>query len=80
MSITTGCTAGSLTACRLRTFVIRFYINQYIYDDENKIKAIIRICENTNWSNKYTEYIYNSKNQITEINDYEDATIYVNRY
>lgn len=57
-----------------------FYINQYIYDDENKIKAIIRICENTNWSNKYTEYIYNSKNQITEINDYEDATIYVNRY
>lgn len=57
-----------------------FYINQYIYDDVNNIKAIIRICQNSNWSNKYTKYIYNSQGQIKEISDYEDATIYVNRY
>lgn len=50
-----------------------FYINQYIYDDKNKIKATIRICENSNWSKKYTKYIYNSKGQIKEINDYDFA-------
>ena len=54
--------------------------NQYLYDDKKNIKAIIRICENANWSNKYTKYIYNSKGLITQINDYEDATIYVSRY
>ena len=50
-----------------------FYINQYIYDDKNKINATIRICENSNWSKKYTKYIYNSKGQIKEINDYDFA-------
>ena len=57
-----------------------FYINQYLYDDKKNIKAIIRICENATWSNKYTKYIYNSKGLISQINDYEDATIYVSRY
>lgn len=57
-----------------------FLINQYIYDDEKNIKAVIRVCDNSEWSKEYTQYIYNSKGQITEISDFEDATIYVNRY
>ena len=30
VSITTGCTAGSLTACRLRTFVRRFFFLTFL--------------------------------------------------
>ncbi len=57
-----------------------FYINQYFYDGLGELKYIIRICENTNWSNKFTEFVYNGKNQLVKEISYADATIYKERY
>lgn len=57
----------------------RFYINQYLYDSDT-ISAEIRICQNSNFDEKFTKYKYNSDGQIREISDYGDGTIYKFRY
>ena len=57
-----------------------FYISQYIYDERGLARCLIRICENTNWADDYTEYTYNEKGQLVKEVGYEDATIYTQRY
>ncbi len=57
-----------------------FYISQYLYDENNRLKSIVRICENKNWDNKYIEYSYNKNNLPEKKISYRDATIYKNRY
>lgn len=57
-----------------------YYINQFLYDEKGRIRCAMRVCQNSNWSNDYTEYIYNEKNQLIEKIGYEDATIYNERY
>lgn len=57
-----------------------YYINQYLYDETGRVRCLIRICENENWSNKFTEFSYNEKNQLVKQVGYEDATIYTDRY
>lgn len=57
-----------------------FYISQYLYDENNRLKSIVRICENSYWDEKYIEYSYNKKNQPEKKISYRDATIYKNRY
>ena len=50
------------------------------YDGEPLARCLVTICENTNWSNKYTEFTYNEKGQLVEKVGYADATIYTDRY
>lgn len=57
-----------------------FYISQYLYDQNKRLIGIIRICENSNWGNKYIEYEYNEDNLLIKKIGYEDATIYTKRY
>lgn len=57
-----------------------FYISQYLYDENNHLLNIIRICENSNWDEKYIEYSYNKNNLPEKKISYRDATIYKNRY
>ena len=57
-----------------------FYISQYLYDENNRLINIIRICENSNWDEKYIEYSYNKNNLPEKKISYRDATIYKNRY
>ena len=57
-----------------------FYISQYLYDENNRLKSIVRICENSNWDEKYIEYSYNKNNLPEKKISYRDATIYKNRY
>ncbi len=57
-----------------------FYINQYFYDQNNRLKSIVRICENENWADKYTDFEYNQEGLLIKKTGYDDATIYTNRY
>ena len=57
-----------------------YHIDQYIYDEKGFLRCILRICENNNWANEYTEYTYNEKGQLVEKVGYADATIYTDRY
>ena len=57
-----------------------FYINQYFYGNKGELGCLVRICENSNWANDFTEFVYNENGQLIEKIGYEDATIYNERY
>ena len=71
---------GKIIAAEKYTRNSDFYISQYLYDENNRLKSIVRICENSNWDEKYIEYSYNKNNLPEKKISYRDATIYKNRY